>query len=1249
MKHTNACKRIISTLLLLCMLLSCIEYTAFAAPIMRDGEVVKQGALVTSEDGMVTVRETAAHTSGNNFNVTMTVTTSDLVEIEPVRPAHIVLCIDRSNSMDGERRTNTKAAVEEFVSGVLNETGIAAGNQIAVVGFGTGYWNHCGLTSDVSKVKSAVSAATTAVRNVNDGGTNVQAGIYAAQQVFASDNSTAQKVIVLFSDGMPTYSYRLTGTADWTGCSGYGRRHNWNEYSGKISNVTTHFDHDTIVGSGSDYDYTLDSHYASLRVTCEHGWSTTMTNSIYTNNGQPAIAQAQTAKDAGIEIYTVFLDGYNRNEQTSKKNAQGTMKAVATNEEHYMATQDMSELSSLFQSIGTSLVTPTNAGTVAAPMGGHIQLGDVSGLESAGITRTATGLTWNVTSVTPSVDAETGRRTYSVTYPITLQVEAPGFVEAKAYAVNPTTTLTYFVGGMENQVSFDIPTIRGYLPDVPYSIRYYLQGTAEAGDYANYTLADTDAGFTGKLHSKVVYPAGYETRYADYAFAYSSTGPEMTLTATGSNVMCLYYDSTYVPPVEVNYTVRHEYYTNGEKDGETIVQSTAAEGTVLTAGSMALIPIYNEETYEFIDCTPSELTLQVDGSNTVIVRYDRTVIIPPADVSYIVRHEYYTNDILDGAVTIDRTVPEGTEILASDLEPVCTYNDNEYQFTGATPTSLTAAEGSAFTLRYDRTVIIPPAEVNYTVKHEYYTNGEKDEEITALSSGAEGTVLTADSVPRVPVYNEETYEFTGCIPSELTLRVDGDNAITVRYDRTVIIPPAEVNYTVKHEYYTNGERDGETIVQSIATENTVLTADNMTLIPVYNEETYEFTGCTPSELTLQVDSSNTITVRYDRTVVIPPVQVNYTVRHEYYTNGVKDGSVSTDLAGDEGTVLGPDTLSKKPTYNGKTYTFAFCGPETLILTVGKENVIVLCYERTVPSVNYTVKHEYYTNGTKDGETTTQESALEGTEISDVTRCPTYKGKTYTFASCTPDTLTLTAGKENIIVLRYERTVLSVNYTVKHEYYTNGSKDGETTTQESALEGTEISDITHCTTYNGKTYTFASCTPETLTLTAGAENTIVLRYERTEEPPVSTKYTVIHQYYTGDKLDGQTQETLDADIGAIIEASGISKNTAFANGTYTFTSANYEILVVSENGENKLILRYNRPADNEKPAPTPSRTWHHDPTPDSPAARSPQTGDDSATWTYVLSGAGLSLLLLIVVPALPRQNSGGNYKGSKKKK
>ena len=1175
MKRIHIYKRIVSTLLLLCMLLSCVEFTAFAAPLMRDGEVVKQGALVTSEDGMVTVQETAVHTSGNNFNVTMTVTTSDLVEIEPVRPAHIVLCIDRSNSMDGQRRTNTKTAVEEFVSGVLNETGIAAGNQVAVVGFGTRYWNHCGLTNDVSEVNSAVSAATSAVSNVNDGGTNVQAGLYAAQQVLASDNSTAQKIIVLFSDGMPTYSYRLTGTADWTGCSGSGRRHNWNERTGEISNLTTQFDHNTIVGSGSAYEYNQNSHYASLRVTCEHGWSTTMTDSIYTNNGQPAIAQAKTAKDAGIEIYTVFLDGYGYNEQSSKKNAEETMKSVATNEDHYMATQDMSELSSLFQSIGSSLVTPTNAGTVAAPMGSYIQLGEISGLESVGITKTVNGLTWNVTAVTPSVDAETGMRTYSVTYPISLQVEKAGFVEAKPYAVNPSATLTYFVGGAEKKVSFDIPTVRGYLPSVEYSIRYYLQGAAEAGDYANYTLQDTETGLTGKLHSKIGYPSGYETKYPDHAFVYSSTGEEMTLSSIGTNVMCLYYDSTYVPPVDVSYTVRHEYYTNGEKDGAVSMEQTAPEGTALSSAAVEKVCTYNDETYEYTGATPDTITI-TEGC-TIILRYDRTVIIP---VSYTVRHEYYTNDVLDGAITSDCTAPEGTEISASDLEKVCTYNDADYEFTSADPSVLTVSAGSTIILRYDRTVEIPPVEVNYTVRHEYYTNGEKDGETVVSSTGAEGTVLTSDSVVRNPVYNEDTYEFTGCTPSELTLQPDGDNTIVLRYDRTVYIPPVQVAYTVRHEYYTNGEKDGVVSVEQTGDAGTVLTADTLSKLPTYGEKAYTFTSCAPTELTLTEGEGNTITLRYDRT----EMQVPYTVLHVYYTNGEKDGEVPAQLSAHEGTEISVSCLDKQLSFSGAEYTFTSCNPESITLVPGRQDTITLRYDRTVEippvEVGYTVIYEYYTNGEKDGEIPVPQ-----------------------------------IGEGNMVIV------------------------GD--------------DLPRLPTFNNEEYEYEDSEPKELTLTPGVPPVIRVRYGRTVEEPVSVKYTVIHQYYTGDKLDGQTQETLDADIGAIIEAAGITKNTLFEDGTYTFTSANYEILVVSEGGENKIILRYIRPAENGDPAPEPTRYYYNstpDPSP-SPASdvSAPQTGDHSDTWLYIFAGAALSLSLIFIIPALSRSKNSGNYKGSRKKK
>ena len=1254
MNRIPATKRIASIFLLCCMLASMLPETAYGAPSVRDSEVVKQGTLVTSEDGMVTVHETVTHTSGNNFDVTMTVTTSDLVEIEPVRPAHIVLCIDRSNSMDGERRTNTKAAVSQFVDGVLDEDGIAAGNQIAVVGFGTRYWTHSDLTSDVSHIKSAVTAATTAVSNVNDGGTNVQAGIYAAQQVLARDNSTAQKVIVLFSDGMPTYSYRLTGTADWTGCSGSGRRHNWNQSKGTASNLSTRFDLNTIVGSGSDYEYNRDNHYASLTVSCDHGKTTTLTNKIYTNNGQPAIAQAQTAKDAGIEIYTVFLDGYGYNEQASKKNAEATMKAVATDEDHYMATQDMSELSDLFTSIGSSLVTPTDAGIVAAPMGDYIQVGDVSGLESSGITNTAAGLTWNVTAVTPTLNEATGIRSYTVTYPISLQVEKPGFVEAKAYAVNSSATLTYFFGGAEKKVSFDIPTVRGYLPIVPYSISYYLQAAAAPGDYANYILADTDTGFFGKLGRKIGFPAGYESKYANYAFAYCPTGTELALTSTSSNVLCLYYDSTYVPPVEVNYTVRHEYYTNGELDGAVTVSQTAEEGSEILAGRLDKALTYNDETYAYSSAIPAVLTV-TEGS-TLTLRYDRTVLPP---VGYTIRHEYYTNGVYDGGTATDLSNASGYVVSEDTVCKTLTYQDEEYTYTGCTPSALTLTAGvdNTMTLRYNRTVVIPPAEVSYTVLHEYYTNGSKDGSTSVQLTGTEGAELNMGSISQCNVYNGETYEFTSCTPAALTLTTGSENTLVLRYDRTVVI---QVGYTVRHEYYTNNTPDGFVTEEQTDAEGTVFNAATLSKLLTYGEKTYSFTSGTPSELTLTAGEENIITLRYDRTEVYVP----YTVTHVYYTNGQKDGEVSVSEAALEDTEVLGSAVEKKPVFSGEEYTFTGCTPESLTLLTGAENALTLRYDRTevIPpaEVNCTVVYEYYTNGDKDGAISSQFTSLEGSEITaeTVSHCTAYNGETYTFTSCTPAALILTVGKENTITLRYDRTVLhlptSVNYTIHHEYYTNGVYDGGTATDLSNASGYVVSEDTVCKalTYQGKEYTYTGCTPSALTLTAGVDNTLTLRYDRTIETPpspVMAKYIVIHQYYSGKNLDGQTQEFFEGDIGDIIAAAGIPKNTEFSNGVYTFTSANYAVIVLSENGENKIILQYNREETSAEPDPGNTPSTPTDPTPYSVLQPSPTTGDNSDAWLYIFAGAALALFLLLVVPIISRPKEGGRYRGSRRKK
>ena len=204
-------KRVFSSFLALIMLLGLLPTSAFAAGSGRPAEVVHQGKVVTSKDGLVTVHKTAKHTDGNNFDITLEVTTKDQVQVTPAQPTHVVLVIDRSNSMAGQRIKSTRQAAKEFAQIVLGEDA-AEDNQIAVVSYTRSWESRIGLSGDLGAVETAIDQINT-WGNETYGGTNIQSGIYAAEQILAQDSSDADKVIVLFSDGYPTYCYELTGTA----------------------------------------------------------------------------------------------------------------------------------------------------------------------------------------------------------------------------------------------------------------------------------------------------------------------------------------------------------------------------------------------------------------------------------------------------------------------------------------------------------------------------------------------------------------------------------------------------------------------------------------------------------------------------------------------------------------------------------------------------------------------------------------------------------------------------------------------------------------------------------------------------------------------------------------------------------------------------------------------------------------------------------------------------------------------------
>ena len=124
-------------------------------------------------------------------------------------PLDVVMIIDKSNSMnDDNKLTTVKSAAKKLVNTLNGNNGIDV--RYNIVEFG-GTADPTTNIASSSGWKSSASEAGTAIDNVQTaedyslGGTNYQAGIRVAKQQLNLARTGAQKVVIFFTDGIPTY------------------------------------------------------------------------------------------------------------------------------------------------------------------------------------------------------------------------------------------------------------------------------------------------------------------------------------------------------------------------------------------------------------------------------------------------------------------------------------------------------------------------------------------------------------------------------------------------------------------------------------------------------------------------------------------------------------------------------------------------------------------------------------------------------------------------------------------------------------------------------------------------------------------------------------------------------------------------------------------------------------------------------------------------------------------------------------
>lgn len=272
----------------------------------------------------------------------------------------VVLVIDNSNSMyEEDRMVQTKAAANAFVDALLTQD---SATRIAVVVFNltvkqTGFYDY----SNKEELKAYINAVS---QNDKDGGTFTQLGIKTARDLLKSSASTGlNKNIVLLSDGDPTASYRVTGTATGTCSSFIWTSHN-NGYDKSTVKVNG-CDYNTQAGNGTS----ADDGSITLLLTCKHGKTKTETYTI--SHSYATIWEAQQAANDGMTVFSIALQAGTTGENV--------LRACATNPAtgfYAIASTDNVEekLTTAFTSIAGSIAIAASNGVVNDPMGEHVQL-----------------------------------------------------------------------------------------------------------------------------------------------------------------------------------------------------------------------------------------------------------------------------------------------------------------------------------------------------------------------------------------------------------------------------------------------------------------------------------------------------------------------------------------------------------------------------------------------------------------------------------------------------------------------------------------------------------------------------------------------------------------------------------------------------------------------------------------------------------------------------------------------------------
>jgi hypothetical protein len=740
-------------------------------------------------------------------------------------------------------------------------------------------------------------------------------------------------------------------------------------------------------------------------------------------------------------------------------------------------------------------------------------------------------ITWDFSGATEDAAPPAGYKSYTMSYFITLNTTASGFVTGTVYNIG-AASLTYIDSSTKEShtVSSPSPSVWGTVPN--YTISWDTNGDG--------TVDDTTTVAYGAVPT---HANGSKTADAQYTYTFTGWDPEV-VAVTG--------DATYTAQFSTttnNYTISWDTNGDGTVDDTTTVAygavPTHANGSktadaqytyTFTGWDPEVVAVTGDATYTAqFSTTTNNYTISWDtngdgtvddtttvaygavpthanGSKTADAQYtytftgwDPEVVAVTGDATYTAQFSTTTNNYTiswdtNGDGTVDDTTTVAYGAVPTHANGSKTADAQyTYTFTGWDPEVVAVTGDATYTAQFSTTTN------NYTISWDTNGDGTVDDTTTeaygAVPTHANGS-KTADA--------QYTYTFTGWDPE--VVAVTGDATYTAQFSTTTN------NYTISWDTNGDGTVDDTTTVAygAVPTHaNGSKTADA--------QYTYTFTGWDPEVVAVTGDA--TYTAQFSTTTN------NYTISWD--TNG--DGTVDDTTTVAYGAV--PTHANGSKTADAQ-YTYTFTGWDPEVVAVTGDATYTAQFSTTTN--NYTISWDTNGDGTVDDTTTEAYGAVPTHANGSKTADAQY---TYTFTGWDPEVVAVTG--DATYTAQFSTT--TNNYTISWDTNGDGTVDDTTTVAYGAVpthaNGSKTADAQY-------TYTFTGWDPEVVAVTGDA--TYTAQFSTT-----TNNYTI--SWDTNG--DGTVDDTTTVAYGAVPTHANGSK-TADAQYTYTFTGWDPEVVAVT---------------------------------------------------------------------------------------